>query len=231
MTVLAGLLLYGAQDAPVAVVEAHLTPAGDLEFNLLNTYPARITAWTIEFRLVKPDGSIARHGRQTTDIYIREGRLDSQGNTLADVHFLSQGRSPTLAVPGLFEALPVVTLVAIAFEDGTTWGDGDTVSRIFQRRQTERDARREILNELYDVRRTVRGPGVLEEAQRRLSVLASTGLDEMEWRSVSSTLESLLRQVVAGRATSDEAMQHLIDIIDGNYRAAVKHAIQRKGAL
>ena len=218
-----------AQAPPVQVSNVHLNAKGDVVYQLQNLASQKATAWAVELQVADANGTLQPQGQVITDEYLVESRRGVQTDAEIDARLLVPDRGREFTIPGQFQAAPRLSVVAVVFEDRTAVGNSSTIDRIFHQRAADRGARERILTELRGAQRSNSGPGVLQEAKRRLTVTPSDdpgGVREM----TINNLESLSRQAEAQKLDPDAVLKHHIAMLEREYQAAAKHAVKAQRA-
>jgi hypothetical protein len=210
-----------AADPPVA---ARLVPGGKPAVELTNNGPRAITAWT--FAVTSPNASGGVHREfHSADVYLSEV---TRGLPRAPQHldWLRTGESRTIAVDPP-PAGASVEIVALVFDDGSTWGDAKTLKEFFAKRTLERDELGKVVATFDAVLPSQKGVAALEELQRRFA--ASTGANESTpHRSAREAVDAFLKKAKAPTPEDTEhALRTYADFVRKQYDLAVKHAQQR----
>jgi len=212
-----------ASDPPLA---GSLTPGAKPTVELRNIGTQTITAWS--FAVSSPNQSGGLHREvHSADVYLSEvtRSLPRAPNHL---DWLRAGQSRTIPV----DAAPPgasVEILAVVFDDGTSWGDPKTVKSFFDQRAAERDELGKVVETFDAVLPAQKGVVALEELQRRFGV--STGQESTPHRSAREAVDAYLKKTKAGDPEdTDRAIRTYADFVRKQHELAVKHARPKSAA-
>src|SRR5712692_8164083 len=154
-------VLY-ASDLPV--VAGRLVTGSASHVELRNTGNQPATAWVLAIT-THGDGRTHRVV-QTRDTYLSEVTRGLPGS-VEELDWLRPGRTRTMTL----DPLPgdaTVQVLAVVLEDGTSLGDAQAVTSIFERRAAERDELRKVVDAFRDALKTGRGLAALSALKARL---------------------------------------------------------------
>jgi len=217
------------QEMPMQASDAQVTDTGDLQYCLTNLAAQPATAWSVTVRVTDPNGMVIRHSAITTDEYRAEAHRGMASDEQLSASLLRPHRPRRFVVPGPFDQRLqlTVTPLAMVFLDGSSVGHAQLIASVFQRRAAEREARRDILKQLRDVRTHYSGIAALKEAINRLSRPATTDPGHTH-RMVEQQLRDALTHAEAGRIDAGKALDDQLDLISREYQLAVQHSIPRR---
>src|SRR6185295_3040803 len=166
-------LITAALAAAEAPLSGRLVAGAKPTVELKNTGSQAVTAWSFAVSSPNPNGGIHRE-MHSADVYLSEV---TRGLPRAPNHldWLRPGESRTVPV----DAAPSgasVEILAVVFDDGTTWGDPKTLKAFFDQRALERDELGKVVATFDAVVPAQSGVAALEELHRRFA--AATGGEE-----------------------------------------------------
>jgi hypothetical protein len=209
-------------DSPLS---GRLIPGATPAVELKNTGTRAVTAWSFAVSSPNPNGGIHRE-MHSADVYLSEV---TRGLPRAPNHldWLRPGETRTVRVDAAPSGASVEVL-AVVFDDGTTWGDQKTLSAFFDQRAKERDELGKVVATFDTVVPAQKGVAALEELRRRFA--ASTGGDESTpHRSAREAVDAYLQKAKApAPEDTDQALRTYIEFVRTQHDLAVKHA-QPKG--
>src|SRR5262245_24315296 len=209
--------VLAAADAPLS---ARLIPGSPPAVELRNPGAKAATAWSFAVSSPNPNGGIHRE-LHSADVYLSEV---TRGLPRAPNHldWLRTGETRTVPV----DAAPPgasVEIMAVVFEDGTTWGEKKTPTEFFSQRARERDELGKVVATFDAVVPAQNGVAALEELHRRF---ASTGAEESTpHRSAREAVDAYLQKAKAPTPEdTDQALRIYIEFVRKQHDLAVKHA-------
>jgi len=210
-----------AADAPLS---GRLVAGTPPTVELKNTGNRAVTAWSFAVSSPNPNGGIHRE-MHSADVYLSEV---TRGLPRAPNHldWVRPGESRTVPV----DAAPsgaTVEILAVVFDDSTTWGDQKTLNAFFGQRAKERDELGKVVATFDAVVPAQKGVAALEELRRRFA--ASTGGDESTpHRSAREAVDAYLQKAKAPTPEdTDQALRTYIEFVRKQHDLAVKHAQPR----
>jgi hypothetical protein len=218
-----------AQPLPLLITDVQVNPAGHLEYALLNTTPQPATAWSVALTVRRPDGSLSRRMRITTDSFINEARRGTRPDSAIDEQLLMPNTPRQFTLPGPFAGTPELTSTALVLTDGTSLGDAIAIDDIFRLRVAEREARRQILDQIREVQRSRVGLDALQEAKTRLTHPVSSDMAAAVWENARQQVTILLEQATNNRADPTADLARLVARLEREFNATVKHSVRREG--
>lgn len=218
------LVLTAALAAVDPSLSGRLVSGPKPSVELKNTGTRAITAWSFGVYSPNPDGGIHRESH-SADVYLSEV---TRGLPRAPNHldWLRAGETRTIAVDAA-PAGATVEILAVVFEDGTSWGDPKTVKSFFDQRAAERDELGKVVSTFDAVVPAQRGVAALEELHRRFAA-SVTGQESTPHRSAREAVDAYLQKAKAPTPEdTDQALRTYIEFVRKQHQLAVKHAQPR----
>jgi len=207
-----------AADPPLA---GRLVAGAKPTVELRNTGSQAVTAWSFAVSSPNPNGGIHRE-MHSADVYLSEV---TRGLPRAPNHldWLRPGESRTIPI----DAAPSgasVEILAVVFDDGSTWGDPKTLKAFFDQRATERDELGKVVATFDAVLPAQKGVAALEELHRRFAA-AAAGEESTPHRSAREAVDAYLQKAKANDSEdTDRAVRTYADFVRKQHDLAVKHA-------
>ena len=211
----------GAAEAPLA---ARLVSGSQPAVELRNTGTRTVTAWSFAVSSPNPNGGFHREGH-SADVYLSEV---TRGLPHAPNHldWLRPGESRTIPVDAAPQGATVEVL-AVVFDDATTWGDAKTLKEFFDKRAAERDELDKVVKTFDAVLPAQRGVAALDELHRRFAAGAGAA-ESAPHRSAREAVDAFLQKAKAPTPEDTEhALQTYVDFVRKQRDLAVKHAQQK----
>jgi hypothetical protein len=221
MNTIAALALLGVLAAPTVPVTARLVPGATPQVELKNTGDRAVTAWN--FAVISPTATGTHREDHSADVYLSEVTRDLP-RAPQHLDWLRPGESRTIPVDTA-PAGATVEIVALVFDDGTTFGDEKAIARVFANRAIEREQLKKVVDTFNASLQSHRGVAALEDLRQRF---AAGGDASVPQRSARDAVESWLQK--ANDAPEDQVEQMVrtyLAFVTKQYDAALKHA-QRK---
>jgi hypothetical protein len=221
LSVRVAFLITAALAAADAPLSGRLMAGATPTVELRNTGSQAVTAWSFAVSSPNARGGIHREVH-SADVYLSEV---TRGLPRAPNHldWLRSGESRTVPV----EAAPPgssVEILAVVFEDGTTWGDQKTLKAFFDQRAIERDELGKVVATFDAVLPSQKGAAALEELHRRFAATAA-GEESTPHRSAREAVDAYLQKAKANDPEdTDRAVRVYADFVRKQHDLAVKHA-------
>jgi hypothetical protein len=211
--------------APELPLTGRLITGPPPQVELGNTGDRAVTAWS--FVVISPTQTGTHREVHSADVYLSDV---TRGLPQSDAHldWLRPGQSRAVPV----DAAPPgasVQIVALVLEDGTAFGEPDTVASFFAHRAAERDELKKVVDTFNASLQTKRGAAALEELQQRFT--ATAGAEEsVPHRSAREAVGSWLQKAKAGGEDQvEQSVRSYVAFVTRQYDAAVKHAVRKGG--
>jgi hypothetical protein len=208
-----------AQQMPLAV-----KLVADAKAELRNTGSQPVNAWA--FAITSPNASGGIHRVfHSADVY------------LSEVTGGIQGAAPHLnrIMPGESRTVPIdppptgasAQAVAVVLDDNTALGDEQTIASFFEKRASERDQLKKVVDTFNAVMQSAHGAAALDELKRRFSM--SGEAESVPQRSARDAVDAW--QQKAKTATPDEldgSIRTYAAFVGRQYEVAAKHAVRKR---
>jgi hypothetical protein len=212
-----------ATDFPLTLSQLVTGPSSSVR--LTNTAAQPVTAWSLATTTVSGDGRTRREV-ETVDGYLSEVTEGLPGSS-SRLDRLLPGQSREIALAPLSADAKVEIIVAV-LEDGTAFGDEETLGGLFEQRAAERDSLGAVVSAFTDVLATTRGAAAIDALRTRLQAIAQRDTS-VPVRSAVQAVETYQSQASARSADAlDEALQTYARIVSRQYELAKRHAQRRK---
>jgi hypothetical protein len=184
-----------------------------------------VTAWS--FVVISPTQTGTHREVHSADVYLSDV---TRGLPQSDAHLDWLRPGEARAVP--VDAAPPgasVQIVALVLEDGTAFGEPDTVASVFAHRAAERDELKKVVDTFNASLQTKRGAAALDELQQRFAVGAGTE-ESVPHRSAREAVGSWLQKAKSGDEDQvDQSVRSYVAFVTRQYEAAAKHAVRKGG--
>jgi hypothetical protein len=211
--------------AQLPLVASDLTIGPNSHLRLTNTAEQPVTAWALAITTPVVDGQ-SRRFEETVDAYLSEITRDLTGAT-DKLDRLLPGQAREISL----QQVPVgssVEVVAVVLQDGTALGDVRTIQSIFERRQTERDDLRAVVDIFSAVLPSATGIQALEELRRRFANPPERS-DSTPMRSARDAVDAYLKVATLDNADAlTQQLRSYADLVQRQYELAVRHSQQKK---
>jgi hypothetical protein len=220
------LALFAQTAAPPAmpVTVSGLTTGPSSRVTLTNTASQPVTAWAVSTSIPKEGGRISRT-IETVDGYLSEITHGLPGSS-ERLERLMAGQSREFTLEPLPDGATVEVIAAV-LDDGTAFGDGETIQRIFAHRLEERDSFLAVIDAFNEVLAREHGEAALTALQERLTALAQRA-DSPPCRAALDAVRTYKARGGTPEAI-DQSLKTYAEFVARQRDLAVKHS-QKRGA-
>jgi hypothetical protein len=210
-----------AADMPLQVSDVVI--GAPTHVRVTNTSRQAVTAWSL--------AAISRTATGThREVYTADGYLSEATRGLP-----GSSRNLERLMPGESRELPLdplppgstVEVIAAVLDDGTAFGEEETLSTIFAKRAKERDALKAVVDAFDDVLPVKHGSDALAALRERFAALVQRD-DAVPCRAALEAVQTFQQRTNAEEI--DRSLKTYADFVKREYDLAVKHA-DRKRAM
>jgi hypothetical protein len=221
----AAVLLGSAVDAAdLPLVASHLATGPASQVRLTNTGSQTVNAWSLAITTPSGEGRTRQEVR-TVDAYLSEVTRGIAGFP-EKLDSLSAGQTRVIQLDPL-PADASARIVAVVLEDGTAAGDPAVIKSIFERRASERDELRGVVETFKGVLGSQRGIAALEELKRRFAA-ASPAQESTPHRAAREAVDSYFQRATAENADQiEQFLRGYVALVERQLELAVRHSQQK----
>jgi hypothetical protein len=221
-SLLLGSAVYAA-DLPVVATNLVTGPASRVELTNAGNQP--VNAWSLAITTTAGEGR-TRQSILTVDAYLSEATRDVAGFP-ERLDRLNAGQRRVIQL----DPLPPdasARIVAVVLEDDTAAGDPAAIAAIFDRRVSERDELRRVVEAFTAVLSAQHGIPALREIQRRLADSSPAQQESIPHRAAREAVASYLQRATAENADQiEQLLRGYVALVELQYNLAVRHAQQK----